>query len=69
MRKNGSITIPAEYRKKYDFKEGDSFTILDRGDGSFTLSPGVPTIEQLSKKINQIMQEEGVTIEDMLESL
>jgi AbrB family looped-hinge helix DNA binding protein len=69
MRKNGSITIPVEYRKKYDLKEGDSFTLIDKGDGSFTLSPGVPTIDQLSQKINQLMEREGVTLEDMLNAM
>lgn len=37
-------TISVEYRKKHDLKEGDSFTFLDKGDVSFTISPGVPTI-------------------------
>jgi hypothetical protein len=38
---------------------------LIKGDGSFTLNPGVSTIEQLSGKINQLMKREGVALEDM----
>jgi bifunctional DNA-binding transcriptional regulator/antitoxin component of YhaV-PrlF toxin-antitoxin module len=35
IRKKGSITLPLESRHKYDLDEGDIFTLIDLGDGSF----------------------------------
>ncbi len=35
MRTKGSSTIPVAYRKKYVLEDGDVFTPVDLGEGSF----------------------------------
>lgn len=35
MRTKGSITIPVGYRKRYALEDGDVFTLVDLGEGSF----------------------------------
>jgi bifunctional DNA-binding transcriptional regulator/antitoxin component of YhaV-PrlF toxin-antitoxin module len=35
MRGKGSITFPAKLRNKYKLQEGEVFTIIDLGEGTF----------------------------------
>ncbi len=44
MRKKGNLTLPAELRSKYGLNEGDVFTLIDLGDGSFMLSPRISRV-------------------------
>ena len=69
IRKNGNITIPLTLRKKYNLNEGDSLTIIDLEEGAFLLSPRISTITQLSEQIQQILEDQDVSLEEMLEGL
>lgn len=69
IRSRGKITIPAQLRSKYKFQEGDFFTILDLEDGSFLLKPGISEVDKLSAKIEKSFQEEGVTLDELFETL
>jgi AbrB family looped-hinge helix DNA binding protein len=69
IRKNGNITIPLTLRKKYNLKEGDSLTIIDLEEGAFLLSPKISTIDQLSEQIQQILEDQDVTVEEILNGL
>ncbi len=66
MRAKGSITIPIEYRKKYALEEGDVFTLVDLGDGSFVIVPRVSLLPKLVAELEAIREEAGVTVEDLL---
>ena len=59
----GSITIPAEYRKKYALEDGDVFTLVDLGEGSFAIVPRVSLVPKLVAELEAIREEAGVTIE------
>ena len=41
IRRKGLITLPVELRRQYGLSEGDVFTLVDLGDGSFFLTPRV----------------------------
>ena len=69
IRKKGSLTLPAELRAKYDLDEGDIFTIIDLGDGSFVLTPRVSRVNRLGDRVAKILKDEGVTLEDLLSAL
>jgi len=69
MRKKGNFTLPAELRSKYGLNEGDVFTLIDLGDGSFMLSPRISRVKQLGDQVAQILQDEKVTLVDLLTSL
>jgi AbrB family looped-hinge helix DNA binding protein len=69
IRSRGKITIPAQLRSKYQFQEGDSFTLIDLEDGSFLLKPGISKVDEISEKIEKSFQEEGITLEVMFETL
>ena len=69
IRRKGIITLPVQVRRQYGLEEGDVFTLVDLGDGSFLLTPRVSQVARLGDGVARLMAEEGVTLEDMLEML
>lgn len=69
MRGKGTITFPAKLRSKYKLQEGEVFTIIDLGGGTFLLRPKVSQIDILSKRIAQRVKESNVTLDDLLQAL
>jgi AbrB family looped-hinge helix DNA binding protein len=69
IRTKGSLTIPADLRRKYGLSEGDVLTLVDLGDGTFVLYPGVTVLDRLGDRVAQMMAEEKIQLEDVLEAL
>ena len=69
IRRKGLITLPVELRRQYGLGEGDVFTLVDLGDGSFLLTPRVCQVARRGDQVARLMEEEGVTLEEMLEAL
>jgi AbrB family looped-hinge helix DNA binding protein len=69
IRRKGVITLPKALRTRYSLKEGDVLTLEDLGDGSFLLTPGISQVARLGDRVAEVMQEEGVTSEEMLRVL
>jgi bifunctional DNA-binding transcriptional regulator/antitoxin component of YhaV-PrlF toxin-antitoxin module len=69
MRAKGTITLPAELRRKYALEEGDVFSLVDLGDGSLLLAPRISIVPKLVAEIESLREEAGVTVEDLLEGL
>ena len=69
MRGKGTITFPAKLRTKYKFQEGEVFTIIDLGEGTFLLKPMVSQVNKLSNRIAKRLKEENVTLDDLLQAL
>jgi len=69
MRGKGSITFPAKLRSKYKLQEGEVFTIIDLGEGTFLLKPMVSQVNKLSNQIAKRLKEENVTLDDLLQTL
>jgi bifunctional DNA-binding transcriptional regulator/antitoxin component of YhaV-PrlF toxin-antitoxin module len=69
IRRKGVITLPVELRRQYNLDEGDVFTLVDLGDGSFLLTPQVSQVARLGNQVAQLMEEEDVTLDEMLEAL
>lgn len=69
MRAKGGLTIPADLRQKYGFEEGDVFTLVELGDGSFVLSPRVSLVPKLVAEMEAIRTEAGVALDDLLSGL
>jgi AbrB family looped-hinge helix DNA binding protein len=69
IRRKGVITIPAQVRRKYSLDEGDVFTLIDLGEGTFLLSPKVSQVAREGDKVAQMLAEQDVTLDDILETL
>jgi AbrB family looped-hinge helix DNA binding protein len=69
IRSKGVVTLPIELRRKYGLQEGDIITLVDLGDGSFILTPLITQVDRLGDRVAQIMEEEGVTLDDILSAL
>ena len=66
MRGKGTITFPAKLRSKYKLQEGEVFTIIDLGGGSFLLKPKVLEVDTHSRRIAKSLKEEDFNIEEWL---
>ena len=69
VRKKGSFTLPMELRNKYGVGDGDVFTLIDRGGGSFLLTPRISQVNRLGDRVAEMLEEEGVTLDELLNSL
>jgi bifunctional DNA-binding transcriptional regulator/antitoxin component of YhaV-PrlF toxin-antitoxin module len=69
IRRKGVITLPMELRRQYSLDEGDVFTMLDLGDGSLLLVPRVSQVARLGDEVARLMDEAGVELEAVLETL
>jgi bifunctional DNA-binding transcriptional regulator/antitoxin component of YhaV-PrlF toxin-antitoxin module len=69
IRRKGVITLPVELRRRYGLDEGDVFTLVDLGNGSFLLTPQLSQVARLGDQVARVMAEEGVGLEEMLKVL
>jgi bifunctional DNA-binding transcriptional regulator/antitoxin component of YhaV-PrlF toxin-antitoxin module len=69
IRRRGVLTLPAELRRRYDIDEGDAFTLVDLGAGSFLLTSQVSRVAHLGDQVARLMEEQGVTVDEILETL
>jgi len=69
IRRKGVITLPMELRRQYSLDEGDVFTMIDLGDGSLLLVPRVSQVAHLGDEVARLMNEAGVGLEAVLETL
>jgi len=69
IRRRGVLTLPAELRRRYDIDEGDAFTLVDLGEGSFLLTSQVSRVAHLGDQVARLMEEQGVTVDEILETL
>ena len=68
VQKGGTLTLPAELRKRYNIKPGDTFHLLDF-DCIFVLTPVVPRVPELAREIERARPEAGLSVEEMLQGL
>ncbi len=69
IRKKGSLTLPVELREKYGLNEGDVFTLIDLGEGSFLLTPRLSQVNHLGDRVEELVKEEGVSVVELLKTL
>lgn len=48
--------------------EGDPITLIDLGDGFF-FSPKMTTLPKLTSRIEELMEEKGITLEELVEGV
>ena len=68
LRKRGQITIPQAVRDNLGVSEGDILTLLQMGD-VVMLTRKQPRVPRLADKIAGLMEEEGISLADLLQGL
>jgi antitoxin component of MazEF toxin-antitoxin module len=66
---NGTFTLPAEFLDKYRLEEGETFSIVALGNGSFLLSPRRSRVDELADQIRVELEARGESLESMLRTL
>ncbi len=69
LRGKGNVTLPMDIRRKYGLNEGDLFTLIDLGEGSFMLTPQVSRLAGQGDRIAQLLFEKGVPVDEVLKAL
>lgn len=68
VRQRGQLTIPQKVRESLSIKEGDVLRLVQVGDG-FLLTPKRLRTLELADSIADMLDEEGVTLADLLTDL
>lgn len=68
LRDRGQITVPQAVRDKLAVVEGDMLTLLQIGD-TILLTPRQPQAPQLADRMATLMEQEGVSLADLLTGL
>ncbi len=69
LRDKGVLTLPMSLRRKYNLRPGDVFTLIDLGDGGFLFSLKASRLAGLGDKVGEMLDENGVSLDDMLQTL
>jgi len=67
VQKKGQVTIPLELRTKMGIEEGDVVTFSETPDGILISSQEAKVMRALDE-LGDILREEGVTLDDLIES-
>ena len=69
MTPSGEITIPKEIREKYGFTDWTVLSMVDMGDGNVLIKPYESKLTKLTEQMRKTLEEEGVTLDDLLLTL
>lgn len=69
LRDKGVITLPISLRRKYGLRPGDVLSVRDLGEGAFMITAQSSRVAALGDEVAQILQAEGVTLEEILQGL
>lgn len=67
MQDNGQITLPVEFRKKYNLKKGDAIVFKETDEG-LIISPREVLAMKYLDEIGDALKGKGITLEDMIAS-
>jgi AbrB family looped-hinge helix DNA binding protein len=68
VRERGQLTIPAEIRRQMGIKDGDVFSLISLGNTLVATRKRLVAPE-IARAIEALMQEEGVSLEELVEGL
>ncbi len=66
LQKNGQVTLPIDFRRKYDLDEGDQIVFVEVPDG-LLLSKKQSLSLKLLDQMRDKLEEQGITLEDLLQ--
>jgi AbrB family looped-hinge helix DNA binding protein len=63
---NGQVTLPIEFRKKYNLKKGDAIMFKETEDG-LVISPREAQAMKLLDEIGEALKGKGITLDELIE--
>jgi len=66
IRSRGTITLPANLRRKYNWSKGKELNMIDLGNGLILLKPYSSRVDKLADQIRTELEYKGETLESML---
>ena len=66
LQKNGQVTLPIDFRRKYDLDEGDQIVFLEVPEG-LLLSKKQSLSLKLLDQMRDKLEKQGITLEDLLQ--
>ncbi|MFZ5819735.1 MAG: AbrB/MazE/SpoVT family DNA-binding domain-containing protein [Chloroflexota bacterium] len=69
IQSRGGITLPVALREKYKLEKGKQLSIIDLGEGKILLTTRVSRLGKITARVEKRLQEENVTLDDLLEQL
>jgi AbrB family looped-hinge helix DNA binding protein len=67
IQESGSVTLPADFRKKYGLKAGDEVTFIETEEG-LLISPRDVLIRRLLNDVASELETSNISLEDLMEA-
>lgn len=67
LQESGSVTLPADFRKKYHLEPGDEISFVETETG-LLINARETLIQKLLNQIGDDLREQNITLEEMMES-
>jgi AbrB family looped-hinge helix DNA binding protein len=67
IQEKGQVTLPAAVRRQLGLKKGDLVAVIPTADGVL-ITPQETIATKALDRIGEILREQGLTLEDMIES-
>ena len=67
IQEKGQVTLPVDVRRSLGLKKGDLVAVTQTEDGVL-ITPQEVLANKMLDRIGQLLREQGVTLEDMIES-
>lgn len=68
IRQRGQLTLPQSIREEWSTQEGDVMTFVQFGEFAI-LAPATLKTPTLARQFSQIMEEEGISLADLLDGM
>lgn len=65
IQESGSVTLPAEFRRKYNLKAGDEITFVETEEG-LLISPKQILIQRVLDEIGQELEAQGLSVDELM---
>ncbi|MCC6803733.1 MAG: AbrB/MazE/SpoVT family DNA-binding domain-containing protein [Anaerolineae bacterium] len=66
IQENGQVTLPVEWREKYDLKKGDAVTFVETDQGLLVLPKQTLVFDALDE-IGEALKARQITLDEMIE--
>ena len=67
IQENGQVTLPIEFRRRYNLKKGDAVVFKETEEG-LLISPKEALVMNLLDEIAEGLEARGITLEELIES-